>query len=459
MVGQSTAHLAHRLSGIDVFLLSMSALSPALSVFVYGGEVLKLAGTGAAIAFIAGAGVAIVWAMIYAELGAAFPHAGGEYAGINGTTGEVAGFIEIAAGLVGNPASYALGACGFASYLKFIWPDIPVSFTAASVIILICGIAILNIRTNVWITGIFLAVEMVALVIMAVVAGATPVRSIAEVVQNPEAMTAGVLGPASIGTLALASISGAFATVGGNQAINFGEEMRHPHRDMGWVILSACLVGAVFIAGPMILVCLSAGDLGTILNADVPLSAFLAERASPAIAAFVSFGVATAIFNSLLAISLQQGRFIFSLSRDGLWSKSVNELLCRIHPRFQSPWTATIAFCSIGLPLCFLPERVLLVLVSSSIVIYLGNVSLGVLIGHYRKITGDPNFSAPLYPLFPWAGIALAIIFAVADIFDTGAGLPSLLLYAAVAFGAWIYYVRVASKRQGGWRVTKPDLT
>jgi amino acid transporter len=82
-VANNSKTFSHRLSGFAVFLITMSALSPALSVFVLGGEVLKLAGTGAAIAFIAGFFIAVIWSMIYAELGSAFPHAGGEYAGIS----------------------------------------------------------------------------------------------------------------------------------------------------------------------------------------------------------------------------------------------------------------------------------------------------------------------------------------------------------------------------------------
>jgi amino acid transporter len=121
--------LTHRLSASHVFLLTMSTLSPALSVFVYGGEILK--SVGAAIAFPVGILVAVVWGGLYGELGSAFPHAGGEYAGITGTLGASAGFIDIAMLAVVYPVTNALTAVGFTTYLRFLWPGIPVQSTVA----------------------------------------------------------------------------------------------------------------------------------------------------------------------------------------------------------------------------------------------------------------------------------------------------------------------------------------
>jgi amino acid transporter len=195
--------LAHKLSPFDVFLLTMSALSPALSVFVMGGGVLKLAGTGAAIAFLAGALAAIIWAVVYAELGSAFPHAGGEYVGVARTLGLGAGFIDIITYVMSVPASLAVGSVGFTTYMRFIWPDFPIQTGAALTLACVGAIGILNIRTNVWITGIFLAVEFLALIILAGAGFLHPVRGLAEVILSPQVMMEGSLQTTPISTLAL----------------------------------------------------------------------------------------------------------------------------------------------------------------------------------------------------------------------------------------------------------------
>jgi hypothetical protein len=66
--------------------------------------------------------------------------------------------------------------------------------------------------------------------------------------------------------MALAGVSAAYATAGGNQAIAFGEELAEPHRHMGRVILLAGLIGAFATAIPVIAVVVGAGDLPSILK-------------------------------------------------------------------------------------------------------------------------------------------------------------------------------------------------
>ena len=74
--------LRRTLRPIDVVVLTLSALSPAASVYITGSGVLHIAGTGAAAAVMAGAVLAVLSSILYAELGAADPHAGGVYRGI-----------------------------------------------------------------------------------------------------------------------------------------------------------------------------------------------------------------------------------------------------------------------------------------------------------------------------------------------------------------------------------------
>jgi len=457
-VANNSKTFSHRLSGFAVFLITMSALSPALSVFVLGGEVLKLAGTGAAIAFIAGFFIAVIWSMIYAELGSAFPHAGGEYAGISRVLGPAAGFFDLVASVTAIAPAAALAAMGFATYIKFLVPDISTAPFAGLTLILVAGIAILNIRTNAIITGLFLAVEMAALLALAGAGFLEPARPLIEVLQDPVVPKGGDLISVSPDILALAAISGAYATVGGNQAISFGEEMATPHRSLGWVISAACLIGAAFIAGTMVIVVLGANDLAGILSDDAPLSAFLREKMGPAAAGVISLAVAAAIFNAILAQILASSRLVFSLARDGVGPRPLNNLLVKIHPRFQSPWTATIFLCALAIPLCFIGERALAILTSSVVVFNLGLVSLSVLVGRYRGLTGVTSFAAPLSPLAPIAGIVMALIFIVFDYRDEQSGRVSLFVYGGILAVAMAYYYLKLSRRPGGWTVTDPGI-
>src|SRR5471032_867772 len=73
--GAGDANRLHRkLASFGVLLLTLSCLSPVLSIYGVGSDVLLHAGTGAAGMFICGIGVAVVWAVVYAELGSAYPY-------------------------------------------------------------------------------------------------------------------------------------------------------------------------------------------------------------------------------------------------------------------------------------------------------------------------------------------------------------------------------------------------
>src|ERR1700722_3967221 len=77
-----TNGLHRKLASLGVLLLTLSCLSPVLSIYGVGSDVLLHAGTGAAGMFLVGIGVALVWAVVYAELGSAYPYAGGDYVGV-----------------------------------------------------------------------------------------------------------------------------------------------------------------------------------------------------------------------------------------------------------------------------------------------------------------------------------------------------------------------------------------
>ena len=87
--------LHRKLSSFGVLLLTLSCLSPVFSIYGIGSDVLLHAGTGAAGMFMCGIGAALVWAVVYAELGSAYPYAGGDYVGVGSILGPWAGFASL----------------------------------------------------------------------------------------------------------------------------------------------------------------------------------------------------------------------------------------------------------------------------------------------------------------------------------------------------------------------------
>lgn len=450
---RTDAQLHRKLGSFGVLLLTMSCLSPVYSIYGIGSDVLQHAGTGAAGLFLIGIGVAVIWAVVYAELGSAFPYAGGDYVGVGAVLGSAAGFVSLALWSVTVIPTIAFLAKVVAIYVADLAPDVPQQAVALGLLAAALAVALLAVRASAAVTGIFLAIEMLAVLGLIAAGLWHPVRNLASVMAHPIALHAGgILGPVSIGALALGGVSAAYATAGGNQAISFGEELREPHRRMGRVILVAGLIGAFATAVPVIAVVLGASDLPTIFASPAPFSAFVSSVAGPAAGRTLSAGVALAVFNALIAQIMFSARLFFSLGRDEIFRGRVNRLLASVHGPSGTPRAATLVVGAAAALCCALNSHLLVVFTSALVVYSLGLVSLAVLVGRASGSTGKTGYwRSPLYPLAPLLGLCLAVGFGIADLLDADEGRPSLLILGGVLLAALLWYHFVLKRRPGGW--------
>ncbi len=163
------------------------------------------------------------------------------------------------------------------------------------------------------------------------------------------------------GVLASGAVNAAYATLGGNQAIAFGEELIDSHRNMGRVVLIACLVGAAATALPVIAVALSASQEPAIFRSPAPFSAFLASIAGPAAGMALSASVALAVFNALIAQVMFNARLFFSFARDRVFPSRINSALASVHAKSGAPRGATAAVGILSAACCLLSEHALAV--------------------------------------------------------------------------------------------------
>jgi amino acid transporter len=449
-----TAGLLHRkLSAFGVLLLTLSCNSPVYSIYGFGTDILQQAGTGAAGLFLLGVGAAAVWAVVYAELSSAYPYAGGEYVGVGSILGPWAGVASLTILAVTLGPILAFLAKTLAPYALDLMPTANSSTVTFGALGIAVVLALLGVRTNAVLTGILLAIEMMAVLALTVAGFWHPVRSIGVVIAHPVAlMSSGGMGPVAFGTMALAAVSAAYATVGGQQAIPFGEELTEPHRHMGRVVLLAGLIGAVGTAVPIIAVVIGAADLAAVLHSPAPCSTFFASVAGPAAGRALSAAVAVAVFNALIALTMFSARVFFSLGRDQLFHSRVNRLLAAVHNASGAPRPATLLIGAIAGVCCLLDIHWLVVFLSGSVVFTLTLASCAVLVGRKRGLTGQPGYwRSPLFPLVPILGLCLAGAFAAADLLDADVGRPSILMLGSIVLIALLWHHLVLKRRVGGW--------
>jgi len=450
---QTAGQLHRKLHSFGVLLLTLSCLSPVFSIYGVGSDVLQHAGTGAAGLFLLGIGVAAIWAVVYAELGSAFPYAGGDYVGVGAVLGPAAGFVSLTLWAVTVIPVAAFLAKVVAVYVVDLAPAVPTQFITFGSLAAAIFVALLAVRTSAVVTGLFIAVEMLAVLALIVAGTWSPARSLMDVIAHPVALNgAGTLGPATIGALALGGVSAAWGTAGGNQAIAFGEELADPHRRMGWVILIAGLIGAFATAIPIVAVVLGARDLAAIFANPAPFSAFMSSMAGSASSRVLSAGVALAVFNALIAQIMFAARLFFSLGRDEIFHARFNRILVRVHGTSGAPRAATLLVGGLSAVCCLLHSHLLVVFTSAQVVYSLGLVSVAVLVGRMHGSTGKAGYwRSPLYPLSPIFGLIIALVFAVADLLDADDGRPSILILGFVLLTALVWYNLVLKRRAGGW--------
>jgi amino acid transporter len=442
------------LGPIGVMLLAFSALSPAFSVYIGGDVVLHMAGAGAAVAFLLGGLAAAVIGLLYAEVAAAFPGAGGIYPSLAALLGPRLAFPYI---ILTAPLAFAqtgIAALGMADYARVLAPGLPLLPLAFGGIAAATVIAALNVRFGAVVTGVFLAVEGVALAILCGVALLHPSRSLGELLTHPVMLDHGVLRQTPLFVLGLAAVSGLWTSGGASWGMYFAEEMHDAQPRIGRVVAWTGAIASLAIAGPIILMLTSASDLKAVLGAEAPMAAFLRQEGGPVISLVVSAGVAAAIFNSLVACMMAYSRYFYSTGRDGIWPAAISRWLAALHPRLHSPLTATLLVASLAAVMALLGEKTLLILLSGNVSDYL-LISIAIFVGRRKGMTGR-FYKAP-YPFVPVFGLCVTGAAIVADWMDPDAGRPSIILLISLFVGALAYYrIRERQVSKGWLAVDEP---
>lgn len=435
-----TPRTLHRTLGpLEMVFLVFSALSPAMSVFIYGDGVLRMAGTGAVAAVLIGGLVAAVAAYLYAELGAAFPQAGGVYPSLVGVLGPFWAFPYITMMMMAAPTITAFGLLGFADYVRVLAPSLPQIPVALGCLALACAVAVLGVRIGAVVTGVFLVLEVIALVVLIVVALTHPSRSLLSVLTHPVWMDHAIAKPLPAATLGLAIVSAIFTCSGAHWALYFGEELKDAPRRIGSLVTWIGGLAAFIIAAPLILVVLSAPDMARILGANGPVVAYMTLVAGPTWTAVISAVLVIAIFNAIVVSIMGFGRLYYSTGRDGIWPRAVNNVLAHVHPGTRSPIAATLVVCLFSAGLMAVGQRTLLIVTSMVNIPEYVLLATAVLIGRWTGRCGGP-FRAPLHPLVPIVTLVAAAGMIYSAWMDSAAGRPALLLVCGLFVCSWAYF-------------------
>jgi amino acid transporter len=158
--------LPRSLGILGILFLTLSAITPAASMFITVPDLLQAAGTGVLWAMLIAGIVCVATAYVYAELSSAWPVAGVEYVMVARTLGPLAGFVILGVNAVNSLIFPAVVGLGLSNVLATILPGLPPISVAVATVVACTLVSILHIRLNAWVTGVFLVVELAALLIL-----------------------------------------------------------------------------------------------------------------------------------------------------------------------------------------------------------------------------------------------------------------------------------------------------
>ncbi len=307
-------------------------------------------GTGTALALTVAALLCVGVAFTYSELGTLIPSSGGEYAMVGTLLGRLAGWLVFVLSLTVVmivPPIIALGTADYLAPLVHLDPR----FAAAAVMLLSTAMGLLDLRANAWITGVFLALEVVGAAVVAVL-GFTHTRRSAAVLVHPVMDGGdGHTAPVTAGLIVAGLATALFILQGFSTAVYLAEEMENPRRTVARTVLWTLALGFTVVIVPVVAITLGAPDLHALAGGDI--AGMVRGWSNSAVGTFISLCIALAIINAAIVMVIQNSRVVFASARDSAWPAPVNRAFSRLGRRFGSPWVATLVVGVPGALLCF----------------------------------------------------------------------------------------------------------
>ena len=313
-------------------------------------------------AWIAGGILSLFGALAFAELGAAIPEAGGEYAYLRRGFGPIWGFLfGWMHSIVGRPSSAASIAAGMMRFVGFFIPAVaaplftwhiaipgltgwlkPYDFVftwaqplAVFWLVLMTGINYLGVRLGGGVQVFLTAIKIFSVLVVIGVAFYLPSSSHAANPIWPSAQSTGLL------SAFLATLAAALWAYDGWEDLNLvGSEVKDPARN-----IPRALVGGVALVA-IIYLLFSAACLRVLPFAAVAHSAHVASDVAqrtigPAAAAWLTLAMAISALGSLNSSVLSGARVPYAMARDGIFFKIADG----IDPKYRTPGRALIFQC------------------------------------------------------------------------------------------------------------------
>lgn len=429
------AQRLHRgLSLGGLLALAVSDITPMASLLIISPVVLSLSGTAGLWAYIIGCFIALNVAACMGEMGSIYPFSGGQYSIVHRVLGGPVGFIamvDYVTQAVFLPATIALG---IGTYLHSLDGSLPVGLMSAIAMAIVTILAVLRIQVGALLIAVFLVIE-VSVITLLTIDGVTHLKQPLSILTHPQMLHHGVLTSVAVSAIVATLAQTLFSVNGYDSTINFSEEHAGPAANIGKAVVIAAATGIILELVPFTAGLFGAQSLHAYLLSSTPLTDLVKTTWGHTMADIIIIGALFAVFNAVLAITLQFARIVWSSARDRAWPEGVNNVLGRVHPRFRSPWVATLCAGTVATGLCFYTNLGNAVTFTSVLIVALyAMVAVSALVSRIRdRDIERPSRMRlwPVPPLIALVGVGIAISQQKAS---------DLIIVGAIFLAALVFY-------------------
>jgi fructoselysine transporter len=355
------------------------------------------------IPWLIGAALALGDGLVWSELGAAWPKAGGSYIFLQklfrGKPGKVMSFLYVVQTTLHTPLVITSACIGFVNYLRY-FEDL--SFIQGKMVMI--GIVLMIVFflyrkvIDVGKIGIALSIIVVTLLLWTIITGAIAFDTNIYLANSDTPNKLGSIWSIGFWYLAgNASTKAIYSYLGYYNVCHIGSEIKNPVKNIPRSIMLS-VVGIAILYISMQFVISGAVEQKVITSENVPLISMLFQKVyGTQVATIATIMLLVVAFSSLFALLLGYSRIIWAAANEGMHFK----VFAHLHPTKNFPDYALLIFGGIAIIFCMIFNKasdVFKFIVVTRIFIQFIPQSIGVILMRINKRQAELPYKMALFP-------------------------------------------------------------
>ena len=377
-------------------MIDMVGIGPFVTMSIIVG---LMHGPASVLAWLLGATLAYMDGMVWAELGARWPEAGGSYVFLKKLFGEKKGgrlmsFLFIWQTTLQAPLVIASGAIGFANYFSYLVPltYMQKKMVSGSLVILLVGLLYRNIKS----------VGKISVVLW-VITGGTILWLILSGIPHFNAAQAFDLHMSSFGTssilyvaLGQASLKSIYSYLGYYNVCHLGAEIKDPAKNIPRSILIS-ISGIVILYLGMQTMILGLLPWQTVAKSDFVASIYFEQIYNHGVAQVATLLILIIALASLFSAILGYSRIPYAAAVNGDFFK----VFARVHPKHKFPHVSLLAVGAVGFvfALLFKLGDAITAILTMRILVQFVSQAVGVIAWNYKHKGEERPYKMSLFPI------------------------------------------------------------